>query len=164
MREVIVKTPLNFDGFFLTRRRPSLEIVTANESHFFRSRLLPDDVCRRLTYYPRALSAALYVREHLGRTIRSEAVAERAGMTPGAFSRYFAEKIGITFSNLVKVLRIERAMEELVRCDRPITELAKNTGYTNPCTFSRAFKDITGETPSDYRRRILFAASLEEAS
>lgn len=130
----------------------------------FRSRLLPDEVRRRLAYYPRALDAALYVRENLGRPIRLEDVAERAGMAPCSFSRYFTEKVGITFSSLVKVLRIEHALEALESCDGAISTLAERTGYQSCCTFSRAFKEVTGKTPSEYRRRVLFPPSFEEAS
>ena len=130
----------------------------------FSSRLLPDDVRRRLAYYPRALEAAHYVRENLRGSIRLDDVAERAGMTACAFSRYFAEKIGITFSMLVKTLRIERALEELEVCDGAIADLAEQTGYQSGCTFSRAFKEIMGTTPSAYRRRVLVGEPLEVAS
>ena len=127
-------------------------------------RLLPADVLRRLAYYPRALTAALYVRENLGRQIRLDDVAVRAGMTPCAFSRYFTEKVGMTFSGVVKALRIERAIEELECRDSSISELAGQTGYQSCCTFSRAFKEVIGKTPSEYRRHVLFGTPLEEAS
>ena len=130
----------------------------------FRSRLLPDEVRRRLAYYPRAREAAQYVRDNLSRPIRLEDVAERAGLTPCAFSRYFAEKVGITFSSLLKILRIEHALEELEVCDGAISRLAEKTGYQSGCTFSRAFKEVTGKTPSEYRRRLLFPPTFEEAS
>lgn len=122
----------------------------------FSSRLLPEDVLRRLRYYPRALEAACYVRRHIGKPIRLEAVAELAGMTPCAFSRYFAEKVGITFSALVKLLRIEDAVYQLELRDGAISNLATRIGYQSCCTFSRAFKEVMGETPSDYRKRVLF--------
>jgi transcriptional regulator GlxA family with amidase domain len=132
--------------------------------HTFRSRLLAADVQRRLTYHRRTLAAALYVRANLAETIRLDDVAEVAGMTPSAFSRYFAEKVGMTLSTVIKTLRIERALEELERRDSPIATLAEKTGYQSCCTFSRAFKEIMGETPSEYRRNLLFAPASERAS
>jgi transcriptional regulator GlxA family with amidase domain len=122
----------------------------------FRSRLLADDVQRRIAYYPRTHAVALYVREHIGEAIRLETVAALAGMTSCAFSRYFAEKIGITFSTLVKTLRIEHALLALEERDGAISALATRTGYQSCCTFSRAFKDVMGQSPSEYRRRMLF--------
>lgn|GEM_PF-5185902 len=122
----------------------------------FRSRLLADVIQRRIAYYPRAHAVAVYVREHIGEPIRLETVAALAGMTPCAFSRYFAEKIGITLSTLVKTLRIERALMDLEARDGAISALATRTGYQSCCTFSRAFKDVMGQSPSEYRRRMLF--------
>ena len=122
----------------------------------FHSRLLSEDVQRRILYYPRTLAAANYVRENIGKTIRLERAAALAGMTSCAFSRYFAEKIGITFSTLVKTLRIELALTHLESRDGAISALATQTGYQSCCTFSRAFKDVMGQSPSEYRRRMLF--------
>jgi transcriptional regulator GlxA family with amidase domain len=122
----------------------------------FYSRLLADDVQRRIAYFPRTLAVAVYVRNHIGEAIRLETVAEIAGMTSCAFSRYFAEKAGITFSTLVKTLRIEQALLDLEAQDGAISALATRTGYQSCCTFSRAFKDVMGQSPSEYRRRMLF--------
>ena len=122
----------------------------------FRSRLLADDVQRRIQYYPRTLATAEYVRDHIGEPIRLDTVAAIAGMTTCAFSRYFAEKVGITFSTLVKTLRIEHALSQLESRDGAISALATLTGYQSCCTFSRAFKDVMGQSPSEYRRRMLF--------
>ena len=130
---------------------------TAAAGLSFHSRLLADDVQRRLSYYPRALDAAHYVRSNLSGSVRLEDVADRAGMTASAFSRYFAEKTGITFSMLLKVLRIEHALDELESRDGAIAHVAERTGYQSNCTFSRAFKDVMGKTPSEYRRCFLFA-------
>jgi AraC-like DNA-binding protein len=132
--------------------------VSGDARPFF-SRLLSEEVQRRLQYYPRAMEATRYVLENLGKPIRLEAVANLAGMTPCAFSRYFAEKIGITFSTLTKTLRIEHALSELEYRDSAISSLAERTGYQSCCTFSRAFKEVMGETPTSYRRRMLFRSA-----
>jgi transcriptional regulator GlxA family with amidase domain len=130
----------------------------------FRSRLLNEDVQRRIAYYPRTLAAADYVRENIGKPIRLETVAALAGLTPCAFSRYFAEKVGITFSTLVKTLRIEHAVDQLETQSGAISALAELTGYQSCCTFSRAFKDVMGQSPTEYRRRLLHGATLQGAN
>ena len=121
-----------------------------------RSRLVPSDTLRRLQYFPRALDAVAHAAERIKQPLRLEVVAAEAGMTPCAFSRYFTAKIGMTFSALLRLLRIERAIAELEAGDRAISELAHIAGYQSCCTFSRAFKEVVGETPSEYRRRFLF--------
>jgi AraC-like DNA-binding protein len=122
----------------------------------FRSRLLPHDVQQRLAYYPRAYATACFVRDHVGEAIRLETIAERTGMAPCAFSRYFSEKIGITFSSLVKVLRVEHAVTDLEQRERALSALAERSGFRSYCTFTRAFREVMGETPSSYRQRFLY--------
>ena len=140
-----------------------MQLETPAATGAFPSRLLPDDVARRLAYYPRIFDVAMYVRRNLSRQIRLDDVAERAGMTPCSFSRYFTDKVGITFSALVKILRIEHALGELECRDGAISDLAEQTGYQSCCTFSRAFKEVMGQTPSEYRRRILLRSPGEYA-
>jgi transcriptional regulator GlxA family with amidase domain len=76
-------------------------------------------------------------------------------MAPASFSRYFTEKIGLSFTALMKTLRIERALEELERHECSIELLACRSGYSSGWAFTRAFKEVLGETPSEYRRRLL---------
>lgn len=133
------------------------------ESVPFHSRLLSAEVKRRLQYYPRALDTARYVQAHLEEPIRLEDVARNAGLVPCAFSRYFAEKTGITYSALLKLLRIERAIEILEARDESLTVLAGQIGFSSYCAFARAFKDVTGTTPSEYRRRVLCTLRLDAA-
>jgi transcriptional regulator GlxA family with amidase domain len=125
-----------------------------------RSRLLPSPVLRRLRHFPRALDAAALAFAHIDRPVRFQTIAAQAAMTPCAFSRFFATKIGITFSALLRLLRMERAAEQLAAYDRTISDVAERTGYQSCCTFSRAFKDVVGETPSEYRRRFLFEEAV----
>lgn len=125
------------------------------QSGAFASRLLPLEVRRRLAYHHRALAAAQYVRDHLDGEITLECVSARACMVPTAFSRYFGSKVGVRFSWFVKTVRVEHAVELLEQRDYACSELARRCGYRSYCTFTRAFRDVMGETPSSYRRRYL---------
>jgi AraC-like DNA-binding protein len=121
------------------------------------SRLLGNAVLCRLAYYPRAGVAVEYVLGHLSTTIRLHDIACAAGMNTSAFSRYFAERIGLPFSVVVRVLRIERAILELEKSDCSVSFLAQYAGYGSAESFTRAFKLVTGKTPSEYRREQLLA-------
>jgi AraC-like DNA-binding protein len=129
----------------------------------FQSRLLPEDVIRRLCYYRRAADAVAFAHTRLDRPVRLDDVAALCGMTTTAFSRYFAAKIGMTYSNVIKILRIERALGQLETEDAAISDLAEQIGYQSCCTFSRAFKEVMGQTPSEYRRLILLGAAGQNA-
>lgn len=135
---------------------PDPDDLEAAREAILRSRLLPSDVLRRLRHFRRALDAAALAFARIDPPVRFETIAAAAAMTPCAFSRYFTTKIGITFSTVHRLLRMEQAIEELAAHDRAISDVAERTGYQSCCTFSRAFKSIVGETPTEYRRRLLF--------
>ncbi len=55
-------------------------------------------------------------------------------------------------NDYINKLRIERAIFLLLKSDYGITEIAYETGFTYQRYFSTMFKQITGTTPSEYRR------------
>jgi AraC-like DNA-binding protein len=134
---------------------PSVEGNTVTEDRDLS--LIDDRTLRLLSYHPRAEAAIDYVRSNLGERIRLEHIATLAGMHPAAFSRYFADSIGSPFFALVRMIRIARAIEELRRRECSVSELASLAGYESAYAFSRAFKCVIGQTPSEYRRRLIRA-------
>lgn len=128
------------------------------ELSFPQSRLIADTFLKRLSYYPRAGKAIRFAQDRLPSQICLADAAGLVGMNPAAFSRYFTEKVGISFFSIVRILRIERALSELERQDCSLTFLAECAGYQSARTFSRAFKSVMGENLTDYRRRLLFAS------
>lgn len=50
--------------------------------------------------------------------------------------------------------RMIRAMELLEEQEPQVTEVAYATGFESVSAFSTAFRRFTGETPSQYRRRV----------
>ena len=53
----------------------------------------------------------------------------------------------------ISKLRIEKAITLISGTDMPFSEIAEKTGFTTPSYFSTAFKQYTGETPSQYKER-----------
>ena len=70
------------------------------------------------------------------------------------FARSFKEAFGVPPHRYLLTRRIERATALLRDTDRPITEIAFDTGWKSLGTFGRTFRDITGESPSSIRARI----------
>ncbi len=119
------------------------------------SRFLAEAALKRLHYYPRALQAVLHAHAALPETVRLEDVAAHVGMAPASFSRFFTEKIGLPFTAVMKALRIELAVTQMESRFCSVEVLANASGYVSSCAFTRAFKEVVGVTPSDYRRRHL---------
>lgn len=79
-------------------------------------------------------------------------MAARALMSPAHFSRSFRAAYGETPYSYLMTRRIERAMA-LLRDGASVTDACLAVGATSLGSFSSSFTEITGETPSAYRRR-----------
>jgi AraC-like DNA-binding protein len=81
-------------------------------------------------------------------------LAQESHVSEAHFSRAFKEAFGVPPHRYLLTRRIERATALLRDTDRPITDIAFETGWASLGTFTRTFGDITGETPGDFRARL----------
>jgi AraC-like DNA-binding protein len=79
-------------------------------------------------------------------------MAARALMSPAHFSREFKTAYGETPYAYLMTRRIERAMA-LLRAGSSVTDACTAVGATSLGSFSSAFTEMVGETPSAYRAR-----------
>jgi len=79
------------------------------------------------------------------------AVAAVACLSEAHFSRSFRAVFGETPHHYLQRRRVERSMFLLRETDRSVTEICFDVGFSSLGTFSRTFRDIVGEPPSDYR-------------
>ena len=99
-----------------------------------------------------AVDAGLaYVVENLSGHIRLSEAARLAYMSEPSFSKYFKKASGMTFSDLVRRLRITNACRLLDESDSSIADISAAVGYRNLANFNRQFRSVTGYTPSAYR-------------
>jgi AraC-like DNA-binding protein len=82
-----------------------------------------------------------------------EQLARTAGMSTATFFRHFRAKFGTTPAKFVSQARIQRSRALLLADHASITEVAFEVGFQSVSHFDRVFKQLTGETPSDYVRR-----------
>jgi AraC-like DNA-binding protein len=57
----------------------------------------------------------------------------------------------MTWREVLRRMRVLRAIEELAAGDTPVTKVAFTVGYASLSAFNAAFKDLTGRTPTEYR-------------
>ncbi len=79
------------------------------------------------------------------------AVAAVAHISEAHFSRSFRAVFGETPHRYLQRRRVERSMFLLRETDRSVTEICFDVGFTSRGTFSRTFREIVGQPPSDYR-------------
>lgn len=81
-----------------------------------------------------------------------EDLLQIAHMSRSNLMRVFRKATGQTPIEYLTRLRIQRAMEMLRNTDLPITEIAFKIGFRDSNYFTRQFRNITGLTPSSYRK------------
>jgi transcriptional regulator GlxA family with amidase domain len=85
-------------------------------------------------------------------------LADVSGVSEAHFARSFKQAFGVQPHRYLLTRRIERATALLRDTELPITEIAFGTGWESLGTFGRTFRDITGESPSQFRSRVRAAA------
>jgi transcriptional regulator GlxA family with amidase domain len=90
-------------------------------------------------------------------------LASVSGVSEAHFARAFKEAFGAPPHRYLLTRRIERAKALLRDTDRPIIDIAFETGWNSLGTFGRVFRDVTGQSPSELRAREQAAAhNLEQ--
>lgn len=92
-----------------------------------------------------------YILENLAGQIKVSDAAKLAHMSVPTFSKYFKNASGMTFSDLVKALRITSACRKLDQTDYSIAAVSCAVGYHNLANFNRQFRAEIGMTPREYR-------------
>ncbi|MBB6730652.1 response regulator transcription factor [Cohnella zeiphila] len=98
------------------------------------------------------LQAAERIRTGGDLEISEEEMARAANMSRGYFSKSFKKVTGRSYGEYVRLVKLERAKEMLLRTDEPITRVAELCGFSDYRHFSRVFRDYTGKLPTDYRK------------
>src|ERR1700722_5090229 len=78
-------------------------------------------------------------------------LARIARVSEAHFIRTFRATFGETPHRYLQRRRVERSMWLLRETDRSVTDICFDVGFTSLGTFSRTFRDIVGESPTDYR-------------
>lgn len=77
------------------------------------------------------------------------------------------EKEGSSYNQLLQISRVEKSKELLRESENSIEFISGKLGYLESTSFSRAFKNWTGETPRDWRKKyqpITHLSSLEPST
>lgn len=92
-----------------------------------------------------------YIEENLSQTLTLPMFAEIAHMNPFYFSTFFKKHTSVSPMQFVLRARIQRATCLLKETDKTILDIALLCGFNSTANFNKAFKKITGKTPSDFR-------------
>ena len=106
-----------------------------------------------------------YVMEHFRQKISLEEVAALANMSLSSFSRYFKSRVNKSFSDFLAEIRIDYACKLLHEETINISQVGYESGFNTLSNFNNQFKEVTGQTPLQYRKEYLKATvALEGAA
>ncbi len=92
-----------------------------------------------------------YIESNLAGEISHREMAEMMAMSVYELRRIFAFIIGTPLSDYIRQRRLSAAVFDLRGGELSITEIAAKYGYDSPSSFSRAFRDMQGVSPSEAR-------------
>jgi len=104
---------------------------------------------------PKVLVRAIErLRSDVDTDVSLAALASEAGLSRFHFCRAFKESTGLSPHAWLRQYRLEQAMNMLRDSDASIVAIAAALGYSSQAAFAAAFRKLTGETPSEWRRRV----------
>jgi len=92
-----------------------------------------------------------FISQNYRQPIRLRELADMAGMTPTAFSRFFKLRTGRTVSDYIIDTRLGFAARKLVDSTMSIVEICYDCGFNNISNFNRSFKNKKGCSPKVFR-------------
>lgn len=95
----------------------------------------------------------VHIHEHYSEKISIPELAEVAFLSERECYRAFQNHLHMTPVEYIKSYRIQRARQMLADTQTPITEIGYACGLGNPSYFGRIFRELTGYTPLEYRRK-----------
>lgn len=99
----------------------------------------------------RVLKVKNFINKNYQDEIRLPQLADIAGMSPSAFSRFFKLHTGRNLTEYIIDIRLGAASRMLVDTSQSISEISFKCGFNNLSNFNRIFKKKKGCSPTEFR-------------
>lgn len=96
-----------------------------------------------------------YIDEYYTTDIGLDTLATVFNTSSTYLSQLIKNKLGVNFSEYLTKIRINRAIELMKAGNITVNELFSQVGFNNRNAFTKAFKRVTGTTPSEYKKNNL---------
>ena len=104
--------------------------------------------------YGRIQSIYAFVEQNFQNQIGLDEIAKEISMTVPAFCRYFKKLTQKTFTQFVNEFRVAYACRKLSDQSLSVAAVSFESGFNNLSHFNKQFRQITGTSPSDYRKNL----------
>jgi two-component system response regulator YesN len=141
IKKVMIETPERFTSFFEWKKHVSDFI-------FYLHALIRKEHPK----YAFIGEALAWIDNHFSQDINMTMAANHVSVNYTWFSEKFSEHTGMHFSEYLKRLRVEKAKAILESGSYMVYEAARLSGYQDVKYFQKAFKEVTGISPGEWRR------------
>ena len=99
-----------------------------------------------------AKSVSEYLAENMDHRVTLEQLSENFHISGTQIKNVFKGVYGVSLYAYTRALKMESAAYMLEYTDRTVMDIAGDHGYDNSSKFARAFREVKGVTPSEYRK------------
>jgi AraC-like DNA-binding protein len=103
---------------------------------------------------PQITRAKVFITEHQEEDLSLNEVAKAVNMSAFYFCKMFKQATGLTFTDYLARIRVEKVKNMLLDPHKRISEVAFAAGFQSLSQFNRVFRKVAGEAPTTYRERI----------
>lgn len=96
--------------------------------------------------------ALIIMRQSLASRLSSEDIAQRSGLSRRQLDRSLQKSIGRTIQQAYMEMKIAQACWLMLRTSRTLSQIAADTGFSDPSHLSRIFQQHLGLAPGKWRR------------
>lgn len=173
--EELLKKLCGDDGFFIMRATEQLEHIFSElysvpkemqkgyfkikvlELLMFLNRINPEQSQTKQKFcagsqVELAKSVCRFINSNMNSRITIDQLAAEFYVSPAKLKKCFYSVYSESIYAYIRAYKISAAALELRSTDKTITEIAGDHGYGNVSKFSKAFRDIMGVSPSEYRQ------------
>lgn len=102
-----------------------------------------------------------YLVENFRKQVSLQEAAALTNMTTNAFCKYFKKITRKTFMEMVIQYRLNYATQQLIETDKPVSDIAFNSGFTDVSHFYKVFKSKMNLSPLSYRKKFIVGYDTE---
>ena len=115
---------------------------------------------KKATAEPPAIARARqFIAQNQDNAICLATVAKAVNTSTFYFCKLFKRATGLTFTDYLARVRIEKAKTRLLDRNRRVSEIAYDVGFQSLTHFNRVFRKIAGQSPSAYRSSLTYRRS-----
>jgi AraC-like DNA-binding protein len=103
---------------------------------------------------PQIARAKVFIGEHQEDDLTLSEVAKAVNMSAFYFCKMFRQATGLTFTDYLARIRVEKVKNMLLDPHKRVSEVAFAAGFQSLSQFNRVFRKVAGESPTTYRDRI----------